>query len=67
VQIKLKKEGKETKRQKSEWNNADWQDLKVEINSEDSDEITVECRFAQSDKAKDHSVWFADLVLIEVK
>ena len=67
VQVKLKKDGKETKRQKSEWNNADWQELKVEIATEDADELTVECRFSQSDKAKDQSVWFADVALVEVK
>ncbi len=67
VQVKLKKDGKETKRQKSEWNNADWQDLKVEIATDDADELTVECRFSQSDKAKDQSVWFADVTLVEVK
>jgi len=67
VQVKLKKGGKETKRQKSEWNNADWQELKVEIATEDADELTVECRFSQSEKAKDQSVWFADVALVEVK
>jgi hypothetical protein len=65
--VKLKKDGKELTREKTDWNGTDWAELKLEFDSGDADEISVECRFAQGEKAKDQTVWFANVRLVESK
>ena len=67
VQVKLKKQGKELRRERSEWNSAAWDQRKVEFSTDDADELTIECRFSQSDKAVGQTIWFADVKLVEVK
>lgn len=67
IQVKLKKAGKEVRREKGGYNTAIWDEQKVEFATDDADEISVECKFSQSDKAKDQTVWFANLSLTENK
>ena len=67
VQIKLKREGKELRRLSSGWNTLDWEEHKAEFSTEDADELNVECRFSQSDKAVDQTVWFANVTLVKAE
>jgi hypothetical protein len=63
VLVKLKKAGKELKRERTDWNTDDWKLAKVEFDTGDADELTIECRFSQANNAKDEAVWFANVVL----
>lgn len=63
LQVKLKKGGKELKRERSDWNTDDWKATKVEFDTGDADELSIECRFSQAEKAKDEKVWFAAVTL----
>ncbi|HOF19401.1 MAG TPA: hypothetical protein PK082_10870, partial [Phycisphaerae bacterium] len=67
VQIKLKREGKELRRLSAGWNTLDWEEHKAEFSSEDADELNVECRFSQSDKAVGQTVWFANVTLVKAE
>ncbi|MBN2711774.1 MAG: carbohydrate binding domain-containing protein [Planctomycetes bacterium] len=67
MQIKLRNDGKETDRINSEWAGKEWKEIKVEFNTGESDEIRIQCRFNQNEKAKGAEVWFADLKLVQAE
>jgi ABC-type methionine transport system ATPase subunit len=67
LQVKLKKGGQEIDRKKSEWNTDDWKVHKVEFDTGEADELSIELRFSQNTKAADQKVRFADITLTKVQ
>jgi len=67
LQVKLKAGGKEIRRDKTPWNTTDWESQKLEFSTDDATELSIECRYSQSEKVTDQSVFFADVKLEAAK
>ncbi|MFG0247676.1 MAG: hypothetical protein ACF8OB_02225 [Phycisphaeraceae bacterium JB051] len=66
LQVKLKASGKEIKRLKTRECTTDWQTVSLTIPTGNADEISVQLRFSQDNKAQGQSLWLTDLKLIDV-
>ena len=66
LQVKLKASGKEIKRLKTRECTTDWETVELTIPTANADELSVQLRFSQDDKAQGQSIWLADLKLIDV-
>jgi hypothetical protein len=63
LQVTLKKGGKVVSRLQTDWCTDDWKLHKIEFDTGDADELAVECRFSQEQKAMDQKIRFADIRL----
>jgi hypothetical protein len=66
LQVKLKASGKEINRLSSPYNTTQWKTLELIIPTANADELSIQLRFSQDDKALDQTIWLTDLKLIDV-
>lgn len=66
LQVKLKASGKELKRLRSPKNTMQWKTLELIIPTGQADELSVQLRFSQDDKAQGQTIWLTDLKLVDI-
>tara|TARA_B100000683_G_C12059339_1_gene377989 strand:- start:16 stop:519 length:504 start_codon:yes stop_codon:yes gene_type:complete len=66
LQVKLKAAGKEINRISSAYNTTQWKTLELIIPTANADELSIQLRFSQDDKAQDQTIWLTDLNLVDI-
>lgn len=66
LQVKLKAAGKEIKRLSSPYNTTKWKTLELIIPTANADELSIQLRFSQDDKAQDQTIWLTDFKLVDI-